>query len=150
MNTKGRRHHFEGDSISQVEFCVTRKYGISFRSFYQLVDHSLGSGSLEHFRPHVWLEELRGKLRGELGVGESRRVILQHEGDVGGVQRTLPVPPEPLAAESRHRKHPPVHEQPEFDLVVPFRQRSGVQALPVGLVRLSSDQNAANCAKNQS
>lgn len=114
-----------------------------------IIGYSLGPGSLEHLRPVVWLKELRVKLRRELCVRESRRIILQHEGDVCGIQRTLPVPPEPLTTKSRHRKHPPVHEQPEFGLVVPFRQRSGVQAAPVRRVRFTRHQHAADCAAQQ-
>lgn len=111
--------------------------------------YSLGPGSLEHFRPGVRLEELRVEVRRELGVSKTRGIILQHKSDVCGLQWSLPVPPEPLTAERRHREHPPMHEQPELGLVVPLRQRSGVQAFPVRFVLLPTDQHAARCAEQQ-
>lgn len=50
-------------------------------------------------------------------------------------------PPEPLAAEARDGEDPPVDEDAELGLVVPVRQRPGVDRLPVGFVLGSDQQN---------
>lgn len=52
----------------------------------------------------------------------------------GGVSNS----PEPLAAEAGHGEDPPVDEDAELGLVVPHRQRSGVDGVPGRLVFGSS------------
>lgn len=52
----------------------------------------------------------------------------------GGVSNS----PEPLTAEAGHGEDPPVNEDAELGLVVPLRQRSGVDGVPVRLVFGSS------------
>lgn len=42
--------------------------------------------------------------------------------------------PEPLAAEAGDREDPPVYEDAKLGLIVPVRQRPGVDGFPGGLI----------------
>lgn len=103
----------------------------------------LRPGSLEQVRPLLCTEELRVEVPRELRVAEPRRVVVGHEADalrVGGLL-TLPVPPEPLALKRGDGEHPPVDENAQLGLVVPWGQRSAVQTAPISGVSSRRQRN---------
>ncbi|CAN7951156.1 unnamed protein product, partial [Ixodes pacificus] len=92
---------------------------------------------LEDAGPFVGVKKLAGEVLGEGRVRESRGIVVLHELGhllVGGEALIHPVPPEPLGHVAGHRVDAPVQEDAHLGLVVPGRQRTGVQRLPGRLV----------------
>lgn len=95
-----------------------------------------GSRGLENICPVVRIKEFCAKLRRKIGVFKARRVVFLHELNFCCSFFGLPPVPEPLTVltKARDREYPPVYENPDFSLVEPLRQRSGIQTSPVGRV----------------
>lgn len=92
-----------------------------------------GSGGFEYVCPGIRVEEFCVKRGRKIRVFKAWWVVFAHELNIFLYRGGPPPVPKPLAKppKARDGEHSPVDKNPELRLVVPLRQRSGVQTGPV-------------------
>lgn len=129
-------------------------YASKDHSFHE-PNHLLCSWCLKQLRPLIWIKQLSFEHGGKISVREARWVVLFHEIYSPRFICSLPIPPKLLSSAvggpssiAGYRINAPVHKDPDFDLVVPRRERSLVQRIPVWLVLAIYHRNSEqNCTQ---
>lgn len=82
----------------------------------------------------IWVEKFSLEHRGKICVRETGTIVFLHEIDAFWFLLSLPTPPKPLGGETGNRKQSPMHENSEFCLIIPRRDRSRIERIPSGFV----------------
>ena len=146
INTDGNGIQYQTHTEHSLLFTLCKSYKQrSYKAnnedcgqFSSLFFNSLGASLVEKLSPLVRIKQFCLKLRCEISVGKSRRVVLVHVVDRPGALGALPRPPKPLTGSSRaltpaiagDRIHTPVEEDSKLGLVIPRRECSIVQRVP--------------------